>query len=108
MISADEPSTGPIPCKRAGLGAAVDGDAGVAPRPPRHRRRTAAESRAAMLHGCARRGLGTRLPLLPRSVLMDKGQNSTPSSAQVTASATPESSCAIVASEALVPALGHR
>ena len=74
-------------------------NAGVAPRPPRHRRHTAAESRAAMLHGCTQRGSGTRLRLLPRSVLMDIGQISTPSSAQVTA--TPESSCAIVASEAL-------
>ena len=75
------------------------GDAGVAPRPPRHLHRTVAESRAAMLHGCARRGLGTRLPLLPRSVLMVIGPNSTPASAQVTAK--PASSCAIVASEAL-------
>ena len=59
----------------------------------------AAESRAAMLHACARRGSGTRLRLLPRAVLMGVGPNSTPSSAQVTAK--PQSSCAIVASEAL-------
>ena len=69
----------------------------------------AAESRAAMLHACARRGSGTRLRLLPRAVLMGVGPNSTPSSAQVTAK--PQSSCAIVASEALAsprpPPRGH-
>ena len=98
-LRADGPSTKLNPCKRAGLGKAVHSDAAVAPRPPRHRRRTAAECRAAMLHGCARRGLGTRLPLRPRSVLMVIGPNSTPASAQVTDK--PASSCAIVASEAL-------
>ena len=99
MLRADGPSTGASPCKRTGLGSTAHGDAGVAPRPPRHLRRTAAESRAAMLHGCARRGSGTCLRLLLRSVLMVIGPNSTPSSAQVMAK--PASSCAIVASEAL-------
>jgi hypothetical protein len=86
-------------CERTDLGSTAHSDAGVAPSPPRHLRRTAAESRAAMLHACARRGSGTRPRLLPRAVLMDIGQNSTPSSAQVTAK--PHSSCAIVASEVL-------
>ena len=50
----------------------------LAPRPPRHLRRTVTESRAAMLHGCARCGSATRLRLLPRSVLMGICPNSAP------------------------------